>query len=277
MKKLLFLLLFFPMASFAVDGVYEINQLCVATGCFPGDNPGFPVTLANPGSYRLTSNLDVRALSTPENRTALAITASLVSLDLNNFSILGPVSCTGTPVTSCTPSGGSGSGIILSTTINEVRISNGTIRGMGSAGIFCNEACIVRGMTLTENGGNGFGHNNRAAVIEGNVIRRNGGNGIFANGQIVNNIVQGNGGVGIFSNPSSRIVGNQVLSNGGNGIRIPSGLVLDNIISLNGGVGIDFASISGYGRNVISGNAGGAMSGTGFALDANLCDTTACP
>jgi hypothetical protein len=28
------------------EGEFEIDQACVAVGCFPGDAPGFPVTLA---------------------------------------------------------------------------------------------------------------------------------------------------------------------------------------------------------------------------------------
>jgi hypothetical protein len=48
---------------FASDGQLEINQACaVNTGCFPGDDPGFPVTITQPGSYRLTGNLDLSAV-----------------------------------------------------------------------------------------------------------------------------------------------------------------------------------------------------------------------
>jgi hypothetical protein len=49
--------LLLSISSRAADGVIEINQSCVAGGCFAGDTAGFPVTISQPGSYRLTSNL----------------------------------------------------------------------------------------------------------------------------------------------------------------------------------------------------------------------------
>ena len=46
------------LPALAVDGVLEINQACAeSTGCFAGDSPGFPVTIQDPGSYRLTGAL----------------------------------------------------------------------------------------------------------------------------------------------------------------------------------------------------------------------------
>src|SRR6266540_3776373 len=75
---------------YAVDGVVLIDQnRALAGGVTPGDTPGFPVTLSVPGSYRLTGNLTV-----PDaNTTAIQIAADNVTLDLNGFSILGPVVC----------------------------------------------------------------------------------------------------------------------------------------------------------------------------------------
>ena len=52
-------------------GVFEIDQRCVAVGCFPGDFAGFPVTISSPGEYRLTSNLDTRFSPTPADLTAI--------------------------------------------------------------------------------------------------------------------------------------------------------------------------------------------------------------
>src|SRR5438046_162421 len=45
----------FAGASYASDGVVEINQArALAGGVTRGDAPGFPVTISQPGSYRLT-------------------------------------------------------------------------------------------------------------------------------------------------------------------------------------------------------------------------------
>src|SRR5262245_38474761 len=88
--------------ALAVDGVIEINQVAVfAGGITPGDTPGFPATLSQPGSYRLTGNLDVTKMQngnpqpSSENITAILVTADDVQIDLNGFAIIGPVTCGG--------------------------------------------------------------------------------------------------------------------------------------------------------------------------------------
>src|SRR5262245_9419341 len=78
----------------AVDGVVLISQTCAAAGCFTGDVAGFPVTITQPGSYRLSSNLDVGTAATSANITAVEIRANGVTLDLNGFTISGPATCT---------------------------------------------------------------------------------------------------------------------------------------------------------------------------------------
>src|SRR5688572_23105176 len=71
----------------------------------PGDTPGFPVTITQPGSYRLTSNLTV----SNENTTAIRITTNDVTIDLNGFRLKGPVVCSG-PQGNCNL-GGTGAGV----------------------------------------------------------------------------------------------------------------------------------------------------------------------
>ncbi len=87
----------------AMDGVYEISQVCMVSGCFPGDAPGFPKTISSPGSYRLTGNFTGPDTDT----TAIKITVDEVTLDLNGFVLLGPTACDPAP---CTPTG---AGIVL--------------------------------------------------------------------------------------------------------------------------------------------------------------------
>jgi hypothetical protein len=67
---------------YAVDGVVLINQSqALAGNITPGDAPGFPVTISQSGSYRLTGNLII-----PDaNTTAIQITAENVTLDLNGL------------------------------------------------------------------------------------------------------------------------------------------------------------------------------------------------
>ena len=86
----------------AVDGVIEINAArATAGGVTPTDQPGFPVTIDAPGSYRLTSNLT--ASGDPATTSAIVVTtAQNVTIDLNGFTLQGPTNCTGIPVTNCT-------------------------------------------------------------------------------------------------------------------------------------------------------------------------------
>ena len=96
--------LIWGVSSFASDGVLEINQACVATGCFAGDAAGFPVRVTQAGSYIFTSDLDVRGEANPEDVNAVEVQTSDpegVVIDLNGFRIIGPTNCPGTPQTCC--------------------------------------------------------------------------------------------------------------------------------------------------------------------------------
>ncbi len=66
--------------------VININQAkAMAGGVTPGDEPGFPVTISQPGSYKLTGSLGVAG-----NMQAILIEAPNVTLDLNGFTVSGP-------------------------------------------------------------------------------------------------------------------------------------------------------------------------------------------
>jgi hypothetical protein len=151
--------------AWAVDGVVDINQArAKAGGVTPGDAPLFPVTINQPGSYRLTGNLDVTDAgarpggTAAENTTAIKVTAMNVTIDLNGFTILGPAVCSGVP-TSCTLIG-TGEGIDAFSA-NNVNVLNGTIQGMGIRGITLNSG-RVDGVTAQNNGGFGIQANSNS-------------------------------------------------------------------------------------------------------------------
>ena len=65
------LLLTGTVPAFAADGVIEINQArAKAGGVTPGDTPLFPVTISQPGSYRLTGNSERRGRRPRRRRDA---------------------------------------------------------------------------------------------------------------------------------------------------------------------------------------------------------------
>jgi hypothetical protein len=90
-----------PGSLYAVNGAVLIDQPhALAGNITPGDAPGFPVTISEPGNYRLTGNLTV-----PDaNTTAIDIKADDVTLDLKGFGIIGPV-VRGSAPTACPAAG----------------------------------------------------------------------------------------------------------------------------------------------------------------------------
>jgi hypothetical protein len=99
------LLLALSGPAITTDGVAEINHTCAAqTGCFSGDTAGYPVTIGEPASYRLTSNLIVP----DENTTGIMTNTPSVSIDLNGFEIVRWV-CKGVSF-NCIATSGSGVG-----------------------------------------------------------------------------------------------------------------------------------------------------------------------
>src|SRR6266567_4493370 len=79
MRKALFVpiaMCLIPFGASAVDGTFLINLSTVTAA------GGFPYLITQPGSYRLSGNLQA-----PVNTSAILITANYVTLDLNGFSI----------------------------------------------------------------------------------------------------------------------------------------------------------------------------------------------
>jgi hypothetical protein len=215
-----------PSGIYAGNGVILIDQVSALGGtAVPGDSPGFPVTISQPGSYRLASNLTVP----DENTTAIQITADSVTLDLNGFSIIGPINCTGAPAT-C---GSSGTGIGVEVTGNKVpgprgtRILNGSVHGMG-----------LTGVQMTGSGGS----------VEKVTAYSNAGGGIAAAGKVIESESTQNGSFGILARTvrdctSSQNAGDGIILNG------EGGVATGNASSFNGGFGI----VAPYG--VVTGNS----------------------
>lgn len=174
-------LAFFAGAVHASDGVFEINGDCAAVGgCFAGDSSGYPVTITEPGSYRLTGNLTTNSVDT----TLISVSVDNVTIDLNGFSLIGPVTCSGSP--NVCSSSGSGDGISVSSREFSVSIFNGTVHGMGDTGIILGSSSIIENVKTIENANNGIRvlSSSRNSVAKNIVANRNG-TGIFAFGAAV--------------------------------------------------------------------------------------------
>lgn len=220
----------------AVDGVRELNQVCAATGCVPDDDPGFPIELSADGHYRLTGPLAVGNGDT----TAIAVASDYVTIDLNGFTITGITYYTGTPVTSCAPTG---TGVGINSTVGRLEVRNGVVRCFGASGIRAGHATIIDGVRLEENDGDGLLATPDAQgwVVRNCLIRRNGGDGIAMSGTISGALITGNS-----------IAGNSLA-----GLLATRGIASNNVVSSNGGFGLQTGTGVGLVGNTFSSNNGG--------------------
>lgn len=245
----LFLTLLVPTVSAASEGVLEINQTCaVQTGCFPGDGAGFPVTIDQSGSYRLTSDLTVTVVA-DAIRIGDTATPESVTLDLGGFVLHGPVVCA---ALNCT--GNAGRGVFVESAGRYV-IRRGHVEGF-SVGIEAVEAADgliedVRAMR------NRFGGIRSFHVVRKSEASWNGGDGIsFAHA--VDSLAEVNAGDGFVGGSAtntrslrnlgagydgvSPIRGCHAFDNGGDGIR-SAVVVQDCQVNVNDGVGIRGGSL----------------------------------
>ncbi len=174
----------------------------------PLSQAGFPIKISKPGSYILNSNLVV----TSPNTTAISVSSSNVSIDLNGFSIIGPAICTGCPA-SCS-STGSGNGIYVVTGGN-VRIANGVITGMGNDGIFAFDNTVVDNVRAIGNGCDGIAFPLDFRITN-SVANYNGCNGIntLTAGLVQSNVANCNTEYGLFLAIDVAYTENSAVNNG---------------------------------------------------------------
>ncbi len=226
----------------------------------------FPIVISAPGSYRLKMNLTVL----DANTTAIKVTASDVTIDLNGFAIHGPTVCSGgPPVAGCTPTG-AGVGIDATAAgIVNTTVTNGTVRGMGYTGIEVNDG-RVRNVGAYSNGCDGID----ATTVADSIASSNGCTGIVAGvasstGVVVNTATYGNNFAGIQANT----VANSTADAGAYGIiaTTVTGSVADN----NYRDGIDATtvanSVADYNGTGIASNEG-ANTVTGSEASSNGAD-----
>ena len=268
----LLLLLFHGLPAHAVDGVLEINQASVAAG------GGFPVSISQAGSYRLTSNL------VTSGSDGITATVDDVRIDLNGYALIGPGSCSpnidGTgKLTSVTCSGVAGVGVE-----GVASLSNGTIRGFatGIEGV-ADRALELDRMHLTENGtGVEFATGDASLRITNSRFSVHFGPGVTTFGAVGNVVVldsvfelNGARGLRLAAGLVSRSSFHQ---NGGEGIRSNSGrgAVVESCYFEDNGFGI-FGNGVGYKGNVFVDNTTNVGGLVVVQLGANLCDGVLCP
>jgi hypothetical protein len=218
-------------------------------GIGQGDSAGFPVTITQPGSYRLMSNLSV-----PAGLDGIVITAPNVTIDLNGYTIAGPNTCDVVAKT-CTHALGSMRGINSSG--NGTVVKDGAVNGFAFVGVWLGgRGGVVRQVSAEHNSQTGIVV--KDGRIEGSTALNNANGMGVLSGAIVNSVSNRNIWDGFYLN-GGLLIGSSAMHNGGRGLRM----------DVSGG---------GVRESVFQQNAGGSMytGANGASLGNNLCDSAGC-
>lgn len=128
------------------SGLITITQTNASgSGIGPGDSPGYPVTITNPGSYKLGSNL-----SPPSGVDAIDISADYVTLDLNGCTITGFDTCSIVPpnLGATCAAGSWGEGVY--STGAQTTVKNGSVNGFSTGVDLGGDAGNVSKVSLSQ-------------------------------------------------------------------------------------------------------------------------------
>ena len=219
----------------AIDGEILITQAkAIQGGVTPGDAPGFPITLTQPGSYKFGSNI-----TPPQGQDGIEIKEADITVDLNGFRLHGL--------------GVARYGIqagFYPTGHPSLTVRNGTIAGFRYWGIHGHgHLLVVENMRVT---------NNENGVQAGDAFR------------IIDSTITLNRYYGISCGRNCHVESNPVSYNGV-GITPYSGTILSNTIAVNRSEGIWIPgsgreSFVGIGNNSLYGNSWEPGS-SGFQID----------
>jgi len=257
------MLLVAALPALGAGGSLEINHACATiAGCFPGDAPGYPVTITLPGAYHLTSNLVIPDADTD----GIEIEANDVGIDLRGLAILGA---------NCVSSGGVcsnsgfGNGVaddFLSPDRNwGTSLRNGTIAGMGARAAELGDQANLSDLTLRSNRFSvtvGDGSRVRRCVIEGSRM------GVDSGSVVTDNVVSASSGAGLDLAGGSVASRNTTFGNDFHGITGGSGLVLTSNTSRDNVRNGIFVRHSVIAANAVYANGTGGDPLTNAGIDA---------
>ena len=243
------------------EGIIDLNQDCALAGCFPGDEPNFPITITQPGHYRLTSDLEAPGVA----GILVELLIGHFTLDLNGFTLSGDNTCTdGIPVASCTFTNG-GPGLSIRAASGSLR--NGTVRGFRGDGVrgTLSGGFLIEDMTILENGNDGLALNH-AETSFGLTIR---------NSRFVRNAARGYADNFGGGNRHTHIEDSLFVGNGSTGAAVSSGTVARSTFHRNGSAAVNGSNCRITGSHLYNNNNGGAQL-LGCQGIGNLCAAGTC-
>jgi hypothetical protein len=211
----------FSTASLAQASIDHNKAL--AGSVTPGDAPGYPITLSQPGHYKLSGNL-----VTPLGVPGVVITALNVTLDLNGFSVRGPGVCTRNTVSRKVSCFGqtqvAAVGVVMG---NGSRLLNGAIRGFFD-GVSLADGNVLDDLLIEHNARQGIDTPNNYSTLLGTTVRH------------VRAFM--NGGLGL-SMPRGKVSGSSFNANA-TGSNCPGCLIVDSIAMDNEYFGFTTGAVS---------------------------------
>ncbi len=256
----------------AVDGVIEINQTSALAGGVNGslvtDPAGFPVSITQPGSYRLTGDLTVPNASVA---AAVDIRIGEVTLDLGGFTIRGSNTVSGTVCSAA----GTAAGIISAggPASHGVVVRDGRVVGMNSNGVVLNSlGGRIERMLAKDNCGAGFAIQDEGGFVLDSQAFRNAGVGISTTSRVRDSWAQNNGGAGIRVDGTGAVVTGSMSSGNNTGIQFSSGggVAIGNAVIGNQGFGIAGGNGVAIINNTVMNNTGYGVGGSGDGVGSNV-------
>jgi hypothetical protein len=227
------LVLAFDASAFAQGEVLIYQANALAGNVTPGDTQGFPVSISQPGSYLLSSNLSV-----PLGKNGIVVGTGNVSIDLNGFSILGQNL--------------GNYGIVGGNDL--MTISNGSITDFKLDGIYAaGDHPTVENVSVLNNGGYGFyGQLGQGAHIYRSRFTGNDAGGVWCSGRcrLEESTITDNGGNGAVIGGSARAYGNIITGNT-YGLLCNACTIEANDISYNTMDGIYASLATAIGNNIV--------------------------
>jgi hypothetical protein len=200
----------------------------------------FPYEITTPGYYKLTSNITV----TNASATAFEIYAPNVVLDLGNYAISGPMSCTSSSCSSSQDTSG------VDSVYSNVTVQNGSIKGFGYC-VAVNPGSTVQNINASSCN---VGIYANQATVRQNTVSSCAYMGIWTYESLItgNNLFQ-NGTYGIYADYSSTIA-NYIYQTTQTGLVAIQGLYSENTMLENGTDVLDSGAVSNKNNACTSGS-----------------------